>query len=41
MILPGSIFEANITVQFNGNYINAAMVKAFISSDEYRQRFGP
>lgn len=27
--------------QFNGNYINAEMVKAFISSVEYRQRFGP
>jgi hypothetical protein len=27
--------------QFNGNYINAEMVKAFIASDEYRRRFGP
>ena len=27
--------------QFNGNFINAEMVKAFISSGEYRQRFGP
>jgi len=27
--------------QFNGNYIAAEMVKAFISSTEYRQRFGP
>ena len=26
--------------QFNGNYINAEMVKAFITSTEYRQRFG-
>jgi hypothetical protein len=26
--------------QFNGNFINAEMVKAFISSAEYRQRFG-
>jgi hypothetical protein len=26
--------------QFNGNFINAEMVKAFISSGEYRQRFG-
>jgi len=25
----------------NGNYIKAEMVKAFISSAEYRQRFGP
>ena len=27
--------------QFGGNYINAEMVKAFITSIEYRQRFGP
>ncbi len=27
--------------QFNGNFINADMVKAFITSSEYRQRFGP
>jgi uncharacterized repeat protein (TIGR01451 family) len=26
--------------QFNGNYINAEMVKAFITSIEYRKRFG-
>jgi CSLREA domain-containing protein len=26
--------------QFNGSYINAEMVKAFLSSIEYRQRFG-
>jgi uncharacterized delta-60 repeat protein len=26
--------------EFNGNYINAEMVKAFSSSDEYRKRFG-
>jgi hypothetical protein len=26
---------------FNGNYIAAELVKAFISSDEYRHRFGP
>ena len=26
--------------QFGGNYVNAEMVKAFISSTEYRQRFG-
>jgi cytochrome c biogenesis protein ResB len=25
--------------QFNGNYINAEMVKAFASSIEYKQRF--
>src|SRR5262249_49377810 len=27
--------------QFSGNYINAEMVKAFITSIEYRRRFGP
>ena len=27
--------------EFNGSAINAEMVKAFISSSEYRQRFGP
>jgi hypothetical protein len=27
--------------QFNGNFISAEMVKAFINSGEYRQRFGP
>jgi hypothetical protein len=27
--------------QFNGNYLSAEMVKAFITSIEYRQRFGP
>jgi subtilisin family serine protease len=27
--------------QFNGNFIDAEMVKAFIASTEYRQRFGP
>jgi hypothetical protein len=27
--------------QFNGDYINAEMVKAFINSNEYRQRFSP
>ena len=27
--------------QFNGNFVNAEMVKAFIRSTEYRQRFGP
>ncbi len=26
---------------FNGNFIDAEMVKTFISSIEYRQRFGP
>ena len=27
--------------QFNGDYQKAEMVKAFITSTEYRQRFGP
>jgi hypothetical protein len=27
--------------QFNGNFVDAEMVKAFIVSGEYRQRFGP
>ena len=27
--------------QFNGNFVNAEMVKAFITSVEYRTRFGP
>jgi len=26
---------------FNGNFVNAELVKAFISSTEYRQQFGP
>lgn len=28
-------------IQFNGNFVKAEMVKAFITSIEYRQRFGP
>lgn len=27
--------------QFHGNFVNAEMVKAFITSAEFRQRFGP
>jgi hypothetical protein len=27
--------------QFNGDFIAAEMVKAFITSTEYRRRFGP
>jgi hypothetical protein len=27
--------------QFNGDFIQAEMVKAFITSNEYRRRFGP
>ena len=26
---------------FNGNFVSAEVVKAFITSTEYRQRFGP
>ena len=26
--------------QFGGNFVSAEMVKAFITSDEYRRRFG-
>lgn len=31
----------NKLIQFNGNYIRAEMVRAFIVSIEYRERFGP
>ena len=27
--------------QFNGKYVNAEMIKAFMTSGEYRHRFGP
>ncbi len=37
----GFDFWLNKLVQFNGNFINAEMVKGFITSIEYRQRFGP
>jgi len=36
----GDSFWLNKLNSFNGDYINAEMVKAFISSDEYRHRFG-
>jgi hypothetical protein len=36
----GYNFWLNKLNQFNGNFINAEMVKAFITSTEYRQRFG-
>jgi hypothetical protein len=36
----GYNFWLNKLNSFNGNYINAEMVKAFITSDEYRLRFG-
>ncbi|MDT5271902.1 MAG: hypothetical protein QOH49_4088, partial [Acidobacteriota bacterium] len=37
----GFNFWLNKLNAFNGNFQNAEMVKAFISSSEYRQRFGP
>lgn len=37
----GYEFWLNKLNQFKGDYIGAEMVKAFISSSEYRQRFGP
>ncbi|HBB97037.1 MAG TPA: hypothetical protein DC054_16795 [Blastocatellia bacterium] len=37
----GYNFWLNKLNQFNGNYINAEMVKAFLASSEYQQRFGP
>lgn len=39
--LDGLNFWLNKLNQFNGNFVQAEMVKAFISSIEYRQRFGP
>lgn len=37
----GNNFWLNKLDQFNGDYVKAEMVKAFISSGEYKQRFGP
>jgi sugar lactone lactonase YvrE len=37
----GYEFWLNKLNQFNGDYVGAEMVKAFIASSEYRQRFGP
>jgi len=37
----GYEFWLNKLNQFNGNFVAAEMVKAFITSGEYRQRFGP
>jgi len=39
--LDGYNFWLNKLNQFNGNFVNADMVKAFIKSTEYRRRFGP
>jgi len=37
----GYRFWLNKLNQFNGNFVQAEMVKAFITSGEYRGRFGP
>ena len=37
----GYNFWLNKLNQFNGNFVEAEMVKAFLDSVEYRQRFGP
>jgi hypothetical protein len=37
----GYTFWLNKLEQFNGNFVDAEMVKAFLDSSEYRQRFGP
>ena len=37
----GYNFWLNKLNDFNGNFVNAEMVKAFILSGEYRGRFGP
>ena len=37
----GYNFWLNKLNSFSGNFLNAEMVKAFLSSSEYRQRFGP
>lgn len=37
----GFVFWFNKLQQFNGDFRKAEMVKAFITSGEYRQRFGP
>jgi hypothetical protein len=37
----GFNFWLNKLNAFNGNFVNAEMVKSFIASGEYRQRFGP
>ena len=37
----GYSFWLNKLNEFNGNFVNAEMVKAFIISSEYQRRFGP
>jgi hypothetical protein len=38
--VSGNAFWLKKLNEFNGNFVNAEMVKAFITSSEYRQRFG-
>ena len=37
----GYTFWLNKLNQFNGDFVSAEIVKAFIDSSEYRRRFGP
>jgi hypothetical protein len=37
----GHNFWLNKLDHFEGNFVNAEMVKAFLASREYLQRFGP
>jgi hypothetical protein len=37
----GWAFGLNKLSDFNGNFVEAEMVKAFLNSGEYRHRFGP
>ncbi len=37
----GFNFWLNKLIQFNGNFVNAEMVKSFLVSGEFKQRFGP
>jgi hypothetical protein len=39
--MNGYNFWLNKLNQFNGNFVDAEMVKGFITSAEYRRRFGP
>lgn len=39
--VAGYVFWLDKLKSFNGSFTNAEMVKAFITSGEYRQRFGP
>jgi hypothetical protein len=41
MLISGFDFWLMKVNNFNGSFVNAEMVKAFITSIEYKQRFGP